>query len=92
MLSEHVCRVGDTRQCVIFGIGSGHAKMCWLNTFMSVSEYLMLANIFARQISIIKKDIRPQYLMSANIFAHHMLKIKKDIRTQYLMLANIFAR
>ena len=38
VLSEHVCRVGDTRQCVIFGIGSGHAKMCWLNTFMSVSE------------------------------------------------------
>ena len=42
MLSEHVCRVGDTRQCVIFGIGSGHAKMCWLNTFMSVSVIIGL--------------------------------------------------
>ena len=47
VLSEHTVvlaivntgkRVDRTQQCVIFGIGSGHAKMCWLNTYMSVSE------------------------------------------------------
>ena len=38
-------RVDRTRQCVIFGIGSGHAKMCWLNTFMSVSVLMCVKGV-----------------------------------------------
>ena len=31
-------RVDRMHQCAVFGIGSGHAKMCLLNTLLSVSE------------------------------------------------------